>query len=253
MRLGIIGTGMIGASIGLRSRAAGVRVVGYDRSDEALGQAIERGAIDERASRDEIYASCERIVIAIPPSATCAELRSLTGRRAGWQLLLDVASVKRSIMKAGAGVGNFSGTHPLAGNEGSGPHAASAALFEGQTWALVPSGDEPLDGRARAFVSELGATPLAVDAKVHDAAVALTSHLPQMIAWLLSARIRAGDPLYEALCGPAGREILRLGRSRPELWREILAENSDNISACGTALARELAEACNGVDAGNGP
>ena len=253
MRLGIIGTGMIGASIGLRSRAEGARVLGYDASDEALETAMERGAVDERTSRDEIYARCEHIVIAIPPRATCAELRSLARRAADWQLLLDVASVKRSIMKASADVAKFAGTHPLAGNEGSGPEAASAELFDGRTWALVPSGDTSLDERARGFVSGLGATPIAVDAELHDAAVALTSHLPQMIAWLLSGKIREGGPLYEALCGPAGREILRLGRSRPDLWREILAENADNVGAAGTAIAGELIAACNGVDAGNGP
>jgi prephenate dehydrogenase len=251
--LGIVGTGLIGGSIGLRTRKNGTRVIGYDADPAAAAQARARGAVDGIASRDALYRTCETIVIATPLSAACTELERLRGCEASWHLLVDVASVKRPILKAAQGVANFCATHPLAGNEGSGPSAAAAELFEGRTWAYVPTGSAELDGRVRAFVEGLGARPRAVGAAEHDRAVAVTSHLPQMIAWLLAAKIRAGGELSEALCGPAGREVLRLGRSPREVWRDVLAANADAIGSAGAALSEELAAECGAVDGGNGP
>lgn len=252
MTLGIIGTGMIGASVGLRARRNGTRVLGCDKDDAALVEALDRGAIDERVTRDALLERSSCIVIAAPVEATCAELVRLRGSGA-WELLVDVASVKRPIMKAAAGVHAFVATHPLAGNEGSGPGRAGAEIFQGRAWCFVSSGDEALDARACRLIESLGGCPVAVDAESHDAAVAVTSHLPQMVAWLLAERIAAGGELYERLCGPAGREFLRLGGSSPDLWREILRANADNVAPAGRALARDLLSACDGVDAPGGP
>ncbi len=251
--LGILGTGLIGASIGMRARRNGVSVFGYDLEEEFAAQALELGALDGRASREELYTRCATIVIAAPLATTCAELIALRGSESKWTLLVDVASVKRPVVDAGRGVRNFVATHPMAGGEGSGPLAARSDLFEGRTWAYVPSSDDELDGRARDFIASLGARPMAVGAGVHDEAVAVTSHLPQILAWLLSSRIPAGGELFERLCGPAGLEILRLGRSSRELWRDVLHENADAVCPAGRTLAQELAAACDAVDAGNSP
>lgn len=238
--LGILGTGLIGASIGLRSRAEGRRVLGWDPDDDAVRIALARGALDEGVTRARVLAECETVVVAAPPSATRAALESLRGGDASWSLLLDVASVKASIAKAGRGVTNFVPTHPLAGNEGSGPGAAEAALFEGRTWAYVPSGDEALDARARAFIESAGAQPFACDAARHDRIVAVTSHLPQLVDWRLAELIRAVDPEFERLCGPAAREILRLAGSPRALWREIVEENEANVGDALAKLVRAL-------------
>ncbi|MGH7737397.1 MAG: prephenate dehydrogenase [Candidatus Tyrphobacter sp.] len=250
--LGVVGTGLVGASVGMRGRAAGASVVGCDTNRDALARALARGAIDEEASRDEVYGGCDTIVIALPPEAACAELRRLSGTPARWRLLIDVASVKRVIMKAAQGVARFVGTHPLAGAEASGPECADATLFEGRTWCYVPSGDAELDARVAGLITMLGAAPLSVTAEEHDATLAVTSHLPQMVAWLLAAKIRSKGVESERFCGPAGLEVLRLARSSPALWNEILQANADNVGAAARALAAELT-AWRGVDEGNRP
>lgn len=235
MNLGIVGTGLIGASIGQRARQSGMHVAGFDVGPAAK-EALEREAIDEIVTRERLYATCDSVVIAAPVEATCAELESLRGTAGAWKLLIDVASVKRPTVQAGKGVPNFVATHPLAGNEGSGPSCASADLFEGRTWAYVPSGNERRDARFQDFVRAFGAHPHAIDATRHDEIVALTSHLPQLLASLLAPRIREGGREAEMLCGPAGREILRLGESNPALWREIFAANADRIALEATTL-----------------
>lgn len=248
--LGILGTGLIGSSIGLRARIDGTHVIGCDTDESAIAVALERGAIDECAALDDLYARCQSVVIATPLGAACAELLRLRERAFPCALVMDVASVKRPIAVAGSGVLNFVGSHPLAGSERSGPAAARADLFEAKGWAYLPSGDPALDGRAAAVIRSLGAEPIAIDAPAHDAAVALTSHLPQLVATLLAGRIREAGPSAESLCGPAGREVLRLGRSSAELWREILEANADEIGAAGRALAEALQEFCESLAAG---
>lgn len=251
--LGIVGTGLIGASAGMRARRNGTHVLGYDVDAEHLRIARERGAIDEAVGREELYARSRHIVLALPLQAACDELCSLAGTPARWELLIDVASVKRPIMKAAAGVEAFAGSHPLAGNEGSGPAAADADLFEGRTWTYVPTGRTELDASVRALIEDLGAQPLALDALEHDRALAVTSHLPQIVAWLLGERIRALGPDCERLCGPAGRELLRLARSPAGLWRDVLRANADAIAVPARAVAEGLVSAFRDVDGGNGP
>jgi prephenate dehydrogenase len=230
--LGIAGTGLIGASIGLRAKRNGARVYGYDVSERALRDAMACGAVDESVALDDLYVRCETVVLAMPPAAIRRELRRLAGMESRWELLLDVASVKAPIVEAARRVMRFVATHPLAGNERSGPSGADESMFEGRTWAYVPSGDDVLDARFHAFAAAMGAEPFACDADRHDRVVAVTSHLPQLVAQMLGERIRAVDPDYERFCGPAGREILRLSTSPGELWAEIMREN-------GTAIARE--------------
>jgi prephenate dehydrogenase len=237
--VGIIGTGLVGSSVGLRARREGYHVSGFDSGAAAI-EALELGALDEIGGREHIYRSCDLVVIATPIAAACRELELLRAREPAWKLLIDVASVKRPIVKAGEGVRNFVATHPLAGNEGSGPKRASALLFDGRTWAYVPSGEGALDLRFAEFARALGAQPYAIAAQRHDEVVALTSHLPQLVALLLARRIREAGPEAESLCGPAGREILRLGAPRPELWNEIFAANADTIAPEVTKLRESL-------------
>jgi prephenate dehydrogenase len=242
--LGIVGTGLIGASIGLRAKRNGMRVHGYDGSERALRDAMACGAVDESVALDDLYTRCETVVLAMPPAAIQRELRRLAGKQARWTLLLDVASVKGSIVEAAKGVMRFVATHPLAGNQGSGPAAATGDLFEERSWAYVPSGDRDLDERASDFIRRMGAQPFACDAERHDRIVAATSHLPQLLAWLLAKRMREVDDQYERYCGPAAREVLRLSQSPASLWDEIMRANALPLQAEASALTRALASAC---------
>jgi prephenate dehydrogenase len=240
--VGIVGTGLIGGSIGMRARRDGALVVGYDAKPSALARAIEVGAIDLGATREELYARAGTVVIAAPPEAALAEIEQLKREppvRA--TLIVDVASVKAAICDAGRELANFVATHPMAGSERSGVRAARADLFEGRTWAYVPSGHAPSDARARALIASLGAMPLAIEAHEHDRIVAFTSHLPQVVASHFATRAEAlsSEALYP-LCGVAARELLRLGDSDFALWREILRANAPAVETelrlLGTAL-----------------
>jgi prephenate dehydrogenase len=252
-RLGIVGGGLIGTSIGLRARQRGTVVYGYDTRSEAAERALERGAFDEVVERERIFSECDTIVLAIPVAAICRELERIRTLAPAWQLLVDVGSVKEEIQRAAAGVANFVGTHPLAGSEARGPDGARADMFEGRTWIVIPSGDAGCDERARNFVRTLGARPLMMAASEHDAALAVTSHLPQLLAFLLAPRIIANGAEAERLCGPAGLEILRLGRSDRQLWAEIFSANADRVAINGRALAAALVDACDVLKTGSFP
>ncbi len=215
-------------------------VLGFDADATNAEEALRRGAIDGLAARDELYERCDVVVIATPPNATCEELRRLAGVQSACELVIDVASVKAPIVEAARGVRNFVATHPLAGSEGSGPASASGNLFEGRGWAYVASGDAQLDATACAFIERLGAMPFACDAERHDRMVAVTSHLPQIVAWALADLMRDAGDDYEKFCGPAGREFLRLARSQPELWKEITELNAPEIVPATLALERAL-------------
>ncbi len=245
-RLGIIGTGLIGASIGLGARARGWEVLGYDRDSAAASGALIGDAIDRVAERDEIYAECSVIAIAAHISGTLDEIAALRKRILPCdQLIIDVSSIKVPIVAAAESIAAFVPTHPMAGGERHGPGAARGDLFEGRYWCYVPTADEQRTSQARAFIEELGAKPFKVDAREHDAIVALTSHLPQLLAYAfaqcVSERAGPNPELIEALCGPAAREFLRLGRSSPQMWDEIFSVNSE-------ALRHELARFLEAID-----
>ncbi|MHB8461817.1 MAG: prephenate dehydrogenase [Vulcanimicrobiaceae bacterium] len=246
MILGLFGTGMMGSSIGLRARHNGEHVIGYDVDTDALRAALACGAIDEAVSRDDLYTRAEIIVIAAHVGATIAEITRLAELSLPSDLLIcDIASTKWKICRAARTLPQFLATHPMAGNERSGPQGASATLFEGRTWAYIPSERDDLMTKLRAFIVSLGGIPLAVDAREHDRLVATTSHLPQICASVFAsefARLVPHDSAT-ALCGPTAREFLRLSSSRSAMWAPILATNRANIAP----LLRRFADHLSGI------
>ncbi len=243
--VGIVGTGLIGGSIGLRTRRQGARTIGYDDRREASTAALNAGAIEESTSREELYARADIVVIAAHLDATIAEIERLRLQpplRAG--LIVDVASVKGPVCAAARSLPSFVATHPMAGSERSGAGSARADLFEGCTWAYVASGNAPLDERARAFIGSQGATPFAVGAAEHDRIVALTSHLPQLLGWAYARRVRkrASESLNR-LMGATARELLRVGASETGMWGDVLRANAANLAPELQALGQSLIEA----------
>lgn len=247
--LGIIGVGAIGGSIGLRARRNRLSVAGYDCDPAALDDARRAGAIDTVATHDELLHTCETVVIAAHLEATLAEIAALYKLQdPAPALIIDVASVKVPVATAAARLRNFVATHPMAGSERGGMQGARADLFQGRPWAYVPTGDAQLDARASDFIALLGGLPLAMSADAHDRIVAITSHVPQVVAYRFARLLRESDRDAERLCGPVARELLRIASMNPEMWREIFAANSTNIerelrrlSAELTAAADELA------------
>jgi prephenate dehydrogenase len=231
-RVAIVGTGLIGASIGLAARAAGMRVVGYDPDAAALRCARERGALDAVASSlEEAAADATVAVLAAPVAATLALLAAFPPAPLA-ELVIDTASVKAAIAAAGAAVPRFVATHPIAGSERGGPQAARGDLFTGRAWAVVPPASPSLQAAAFAFVAALGARPFLVEAAAHDAAVAATSHLPQVLATALAQRLgeRLDEPGLADLCGPGVRTSLRLAASPWATWGDILEANAEAVA-----------------------
>lgn len=237
----------------MRARERGMRAVGADVRLQNAQLALRRGALDAVGSRDEVLA-CDVVVLASPIGATVADLQAPDVRASAAALILDVASVKGPIVEAGAGIAQFVASHPMAGSERSGPGAADAALFVGRPWAYVPATDAAATAAVQTFVREMGATPYAVDARVHDRIVARTSHVPQLFAWLMARRFDEDDcAAVDGLMGPVARELSRLSRSDTALWREILLANAANVESELRLLSRQLAEAADALHEGEPP
>lgn len=228
----IVGTGLIGSSVGLSMAASGWNVTGWDPDPDALAQAAAMGAVAKTAeSRDEaIAAGPDLVVLAGPPLAVEQDVASLDTR----SLVIDVAGVKSPIVAANR-LPRFIGTHPMAGRETAGPTGASAALFRGAAWVIVTDGAEPGDlDTVEAIVTSAGAVPIRMSARDHDAAVAAVSHLPQVLASVLMSSV-AADPAALALAAGSFRDLTRVAASDPGMWKEVLVSNR---AAVGEAISR---------------
>jgi len=234
----ILGCGLVGASLAADWSAAGVEVWGSDRHD--LGRLVERGWLARQVTIEELAGAAAVVVLALPVPAIVGALRRLPFSPG--QLVTDTGGVKRSVLAAAdrlpPSVG-FVGGHPMAGGTGSGPSDAAPGRFRGAAWALVPrpsagrptpGADAAAEAAAAALAHLAGAEAIRCAAADHDRIVALTSHLPQLLATALAAEL-AGEPgeLAARLVGPGGRGLLRLAASPHGPWQGILEGNRDEI------------------------
>jgi prephenate dehydrogenase len=241
VRLAVVGTGLIGASVGLAAKRAGVRsVTGFDSDPSALAVAAERGAIDAPAETlADAVAAADLVVVATPVSAIpalVAEAITSTGKGC---IVTDVGSTKARICSALEAESRFVGGHPLAGSEAQGPRSARADMFDGSTWFLasLPETDPERYGLVHRFVGSLGANVVAIDPVAHDQLVGLTSHLPHALANLLvnqvgGASVAGHDSL--AAAGASFRDMTRVAGSNSRAWVDILLDNREIV---GGALA----------------
>jgi prephenate dehydrogenase len=237
MKLAVVGTGLIGASVGLAARRAGVgEVAGWDPDAEHLARAAERGAVEPAAELGPALAGADLAVVAAPVTALPAQVRAVLDASGPGCTVTDVGSTKAGVCAAAAGEPRFIGGHPICGSEARGPERANAELFEGATWFLTPvAATEPERYKLlHGFVSSLGAVPVAVDPEAHDRLVAVTSHLPHALANVLlnqagSARIDGHEPL--AAAGGSLRDMTRVAGANPRIWVDIFLENRDALGA----------------------
>jgi prephenate dehydrogenase len=236
-RLAIVGTGLIGASVGLGARAVGAgHVVGWDPDQEALEVAAGRGAVEPAASLAEAVDGADLAVVAAPVASIAAAVQETLAAAPAGCTVTDVGSTKGAVCAAAAGEERFIGGHPICGSEARGPERASAELFAGATWFLTPSAStEPSRYAAlHAFVAALGAQPIAVDPDAHDRLVAITSHLPHALANLLlnhagAARVEGHEPL--AAAGGSLRDMTRVAGANPRIWVDIFLDNREAVAA----------------------
>lgn len=224
----VVGTGLLGASVGLALRSLGVDVVLHDPSRVTVMLARDLGAGRLPTPDDALPAL---VVVAVPPDVTgdvvAAELAAHPTA-----VVTDVASVKGAVLAtlraAGADLSRYVGSHPMAGSERSGPTAARPDLFVGRPWVVVGTEASAPDAvlTVRNLVTDVGATPVMLDARVHDEAVAVVSHLPQVASSLVAARLRDADPAALDLAGQGLRDVTRIAAGDPALWTAILAANA---------------------------
>ena len=240
----IVGTGLIGTSVGLALTARGVQVHLADRSTAASTLAQELGA----GIAQEPQGEPELVIVATPPEAIAAVLMPLQDKYVN-ATFSDLASIKsqpqRDLESAGGDASRFVGGHPLAGRERSGAGAARADLFEGRPWVLTPSASStPLAlGRARQAALLCGAQVVTMTPTRHDQAVALVSHVPQLMATLTAARLDGADRDLVDLSGQGIRDVTRVAASDPGLWTQILAANAPFVLQVLEGIAADLHEA----------
>ncbi len=226
MRVAVLGTGLIGASIGLGLTAAGDEVVGWDLDPEALAVAAERGAVVAAPSADAAVAGAGVVVLAGPPGAVLDHVAHLDVDT----LVVDVTSAKQAVVAASR-LRRFVGSHPMAGREVAGPSAATGSLFRGAAWVVVTDGAAEDDLAAvESLVRRLGARPVRMTAADHDTAVAVVSHLPQLLA---STLMNEASDRTDALDLVAGsfRDLTRVAASEPGMWVDVLDANRDSVLA----------------------
>ena len=224
----VIGAGLLGTSIALRLRRAGVDVYLEDASPVAASLARDLGA-----GSIEPVAEPKIVVVAIPPDVTAPVVRQALDRFPN-AVVTDVASVKDRIRQElidHPSVDRWVGSHPMAGKERSGAIAADADLFVGRPWVI--SADEHTATSAmhtiRTLAVDMGATPVMLDAAEHDHAVALVSHMPQLMSSLVAAALKEAPAEAMDLAGQGLRDVTRIAESDPLLWTSIIHGNRAQI------------------------
>ncbi len=241
-RVVVVGTGLIGTSIGLALTGAGVEVLLDDTRPARLRLAADLGA-----GRPAGAESADHAVLAVPPGQVAPVL--LAAQRRGLATTYsDVASVKAAPLAAATALGcelsSYVGAHPMAGRERAGPGAARGDLFAGRPWVICPHrGSSPAAVvAASAVAAACGATPVRLPAAEHDAVVAVVSHTPQVTASLLAGLLLDAPAVASELAGTGWRDMTRIAASDPDLWADIAAGNAEPLAGVLARLGAELAD-----------
>lgn len=234
----VVGAGLIGTSIALALAGKNIAVKMVD-SDPA------RALLAQDLVGPDFEGKAELVILALPsshlssviseefalnPQATFMDIGSTKTKPQGEIDLLPGLAVR------------FCGTHPMAGREIGGPEAARADLFDGRVWIYTPStySDNAVVATVLELITLLNATPIKMDVREHDAAVALISHLPQISASLLAKQLLRGDDGWMALAGQGLKDATRIAASDPSLWQEIIYANKEEIRPLLISLEKDL-------------
>jgi prephenate dehydrogenase len=243
----VVGTGLIGTSIGLALHGH-CRVLLADSDPGRLQLALGRGA----GEAWDGSATADLAVAATPPALTAGVLMDLQ-RRGISSTLTHVAGtqvrVQADIESLGADLTRICGGHPLAGREVSGPAGASGTLFLGRPWVACPgpeTGEAVLEAVLE-LARACGAEPSVLPPEAHDRAVALSSHLPQVAASALAARLLNSDPAAVRVSGPGLQDTTRIAASDPDLWTDVLAANAAEVAPLVSLLADDLRAAADAL------
>ncbi|MCI5826090.1 MAG: prephenate dehydrogenase [Arcanobacterium sp.] len=247
----IIGTGLLGTSIALRLRMGGVPVYLEDASPVAAGLARDLGA-----GSTEPVSHPQLVVVAVPPDVTAMVVRAALEKYPD-AVVTDVASVKSAIaaeLAESPHAARWVGSHPMAGKERSGGIAADADLFIGRPWVIVSSASTDPEAvlRVRNLAVDMGAAVVAMTAAEHDHAVAVMSHMPQLMSSLVAGALREEPAQALDLAGQGLRDVTRIAHSDPLLWAAIIAGNRAEITRVLQGIQERLQELISAVDSTGG-
>lgn len=236
----IVGTGLIGTSLGLSLARSGIMAGLSDTSRANLNLAIEYGA------GEEFFGEPDLVVVCVPPAVTAAVVAEELSKHPR-AVVTDTASVKSEIQAeirelAGAEFARYIGSHPMAGREKGGPGSARADLFFARPWIITPTDKSSASAidLVKDLALQIGSLPIEMTATQHDRAVALVSHLPQLVSSLLAARLIDGEDSELNLTGQGLRDTSRIAASDPNLWLQILSQNASAISPLISKLRADL-------------
>jgi prephenate dehydrogenase len=241
-RAALIGTGMIGGSIGiaLREKQLVGSIAGYDRDADACHEAVSLGAIDEMAeTAGEAVINADLVILAVPIMGTIDLLKEILPKISPGALITDVGSTKGSIMATAETIIPpdiyYIGGHPMAGSEESGIKGADPGLLENAIYVLTPGTNTPPEivAKLSQMLEKAGAEPLVLDPFIHDRAVAAVSHLPQMIAATLVQSVAGSSDLelVRTLAAGGFRDSTRIALSNPDVWCDICMSNRWSLIA----------------------
>jgi prephenate dehydrogenase len=259
-RIAILGTGLLGTSVGLALRAAGFRgkISGWNRSPEGAQAALSMGAVDSIGTDPlQVARESQVVLLAVPIYATLDYMERLAPLLGSEHLVTDVGSTKAQITAAAGRLFNtperaaFLPGHPMAGKERGGAALGDANLFRGAVWLFTddpdwqrsPHSAELVKGW-REWVAAMGSKILDLEPARHDELVAWVSHLPQFVATALSALLEeevGAAPELKDVGGRALREMTRLGASPYSMWRDIAYTNTEAVETALAALEQRLA------------
>lgn len=251
-QLGLIGCGLMGGSFALAVKRAGLvkRVVGYSKSPSTTERARQMGVIDVEAPSALLAVSgADLVLLAVPVSATEATFKAIRHLITKDTLVMDVGSTKRDVVDTARRVlkdqvGIFVPAHPIAGKELSGVEHADADLYTDRQVILTPierTLTKQLDDAQKLWAS-LGCEVKLMSPEAHDAAYAAVSHLPHLISFALMNAIKSQSEWEDflSLAGPGFRDFTRIAASDPQMWRDVLLSNREEIMAQSNHFQRAL-------------
>jgi prephenate dehydrogenase len=237
--VGIVGTGLIGTSIGLAAARAGIDVRGWDTDPQVAARAAASAGLRVVATLADVAHGADLVVVCTPIGTLGEVVARVLGADPN-AVVTDAGSIKGAVLAAVTsradqeGLARFVPGHPMGGSERSGPEHASASVVDGVVWAITPGPRTGARATAlvEAFVTTIGARPVLLDPDRHDRLVAVVSHLPQVASTALmglAATEEADEPDILLLAAGGFRDLTRLAASNPGLWSQILAANSEQI------------------------
>lgn len=253
----VVGTGLLGSSVGLGLRAKGVDVLLSDASPVALGLAADYGAGRVAPAKNAAEASDadtpRLVVVCVPPDVAGHVIMQ---QLEAWPdaIVTDVTSVKTAplehVREHGGDLTRYLGSHPMAGRETGGPLAGRMNLFVGRPWVIAPHEQTTVFAlqEIEGLALDLGGTLVTLGAEEHDHAVALISHVPQLVSSVMAEQLLRDETEASALAGGGLRDVTRIAASDPTLWNQILAANGPRVAKILRDVAADTLELADALD-----